>query len=227
MIFESSKDIYPSLCFTIQIDQNMSYKTFASMNIALIGTGVEHIAKKFAKAGHTVFIGNEYDFIQPLISSLPRNVMYTSIQAASAVADIIFIATTPDEVRPAVYQLGDVRKKVIIDYTAFMEGKPGSTAAAIRSITSSQHVIKCFAPTGYEDLLIPNINEQHADMYIAGTSKKAKAVAAIMAMDLGYKNHYDIGGNGAINMLDEMTQHASKNKTLQPVLVPVPVQVRK
>lgn len=205
----------------------MSYKTFASMNIAIIGMGVETIARKFAKAGHTVFIGNDYEYIQPLISTLPKNVIYTSILAAAQVADIIFIATTADEARHAAYQLGDVRKKVIIDYTAFMEGKPQPTAAAIRSITSSQHVIKCFAPTGYEDLLIPNINELHADMYIAGTSKKAKAVAAIMAMDLGYKKHYDIGGNGAINMLDEMTQHASKKKPLQPVLVPVPVQVRK
>ena len=202
----------------------MSYKTFASMNIALIGTGVETIARKLAKAGHTVFIGSEYDYIQPLISTLPKNVKYTSIQAAASVADIIFIATTADEARHVAYQLGDVRKKVIIDYTAFMEGNPQPTAAAIRSITSSQHVIKCFLPTGYEDLLIPNINEKHVDIYIAGTSKKAKAVASIMAMDLGYKSHYDIGGNGAIIILDEMTQHASKNKTSQPVLVPVPVR---
>lgn len=202
----------------------MSYKTFASMNIALIGTDVESIAKKFAKAGHTVFIGNDFNYTQPLISTLPKNVTYTSIQAAAAVADVIVIATTPQDVRQAAYKLGDVRSKVIIDFTGYVEGTPQATAAAIRSITSSQHVVKCFIPTGYEDLLIPDINEFGADMYIAGTSKKAKALMAILALDLGYKKHYDIGGNGAITMLDEMTLHASKTKRMQPVLVPVPVR---
>jgi len=74
------------------------------MNIALIGSGVETIAKKLAKAGHTVLIGSEYDYIQPLVSTLPKNVKYTSMQAASSVADIIIIACAPEEVRHVAYQ---------------------------------------------------------------------------------------------------------------------------
>ncbi|RYE20580.1 MAG: hypothetical protein EOP51_17555 [Sphingobacteriales bacterium] len=205
----------------------MSYKTFASMNIALIGTGVETIAKKFAKAGHKVFIGSEYDYIEPLISTTPKSVKYTTILNAASLADVVIIATAPQDVRQAAYELADVRSKVIIDFTALMDTTPSATSSAIRSITSSQHVIKCFLPTGYEDLLIPNIHEFGADLYIAGTSKKAKALTAILALDLGYKSHYDIGGNGAINVLDEMTLHASKKQKLKPVLVPVPVAVRK
>ena len=205
----------------------MSYKTFASMNIALIGNGIESLARKFAKVGHKVFIGSEYEYIQPLVTTLPHSIQYTTIGAAALAADVIMIATASDEVRHVAYELGDVRKKVIIDLTSLIEGKPQPTAAAIRSITSSQHVIKCFLPSGYEELLIPNINELGVDMFIAGTSKKAKALAAIMVKDLGYKNHYDIGGNGAINILDEMALHASKYKSVQPVLVPVPVRTKK
>src|SRR6185312_2397314 len=99
----------------------MSYKTFASMNIALIGTGVETIAKKFAKAGHKVFIGSEYDYIEPLISTTPKSFKYTTIQNAASVADVVIIATAPQDVRQAAYELGDVRSKVIIDFTALME----------------------------------------------------------------------------------------------------------
>src|SRR5699024_1993175 len=99
----------------------MSYKTFVSMNIAVIGVSeiAESYALAFVQAGHAVFMAwkeGEKKVINPGILALD-GVHVCSIETAADVADLIIIATAPMDVREVSYWLGDVRRKVIIDAT--------------------------------------------------------------------------------------------------------------
>jgi predicted dinucleotide-binding enzyme len=194
-------------------------KVLANINIAIIGDAVaETLARRLAQAGHTMFVGM-VDATQLFIGRRPKNMSFVSIAEAAADADIVIIATTPGEVRDVAYQLGDVRRKVVIDYSNFVTGYMQHTAAAITAITHCQHIAKCFAPTSYEDMIIPGINEVGIDMFVAGNSKKAKAVVTLLAVDMGYQNHYDLGGNGAVKMLDEMANYTYRKGKAIPEVV--------
>jgi predicted dinucleotide-binding enzyme len=160
--------------------------------------------------------GNDTQFF---VGRKAKNVTFMSIAEAAANADIVIIATTAGEVREAAYHLGDVRRKVVIDYSNFVTGDMHHTAAAITAITHCLHVAKCFAPTGYEDMIIPHINEAGIDMFVAGSSKKAKAVVNMLAADMGYNNHYDLGGNGAVKILDEMANYTYQKGNAIPEVV--------
>ena len=100
----------------------MGYKTFASLNIAVIGAGHtgKSFATAFALAGHHVFLAWR-DGDEPQVGTLLQtltNLTICSIEEAAAVADVILIATPPAHVREVAYWLGDVRRKVIIDVSA-------------------------------------------------------------------------------------------------------------
>ncbi len=128
----------------------MHYKTFVSMNIAIIGSGetAETYAAGFASAGHEVFIaGKDGDkaAAKPLIAMLD-NVYACSIEDAADVADLIIIATPPKDVREVSYWLGDVRRKAIIDATsnvAAPDEELVKTACGIQAITlGSAHIVE-------------------------------------------------------------------------------------
>ncbi|RYD56000.1 MAG: hypothetical protein EOP56_13775 [Sphingobacteriales bacterium] len=189
----------------------MGYKTFASMNIAVVGTGkyCEALSAGLAKAGHNVFMAtrSEYDEVSKELLARYRRICPSSIEYAGAVADVIILATPAEEVREMAYFLEDVRQKVIIDLTGLNLTRYSTyinTHAAIKAITGSQHVVKCYNRTGSENLVA---TESTADMIIAGDSKKAKALTALLAKDLKFNACHDFGGDELIPSLDQMANN--------------------
>jgi predicted dinucleotide-binding enzyme len=183
------------------------------MNIAIIGaceTGKAYAAA-FAFAGHNIYMawkdGDKPD-INPILQAAD-NIHFCSIEEAAGVADLIFIATPPKDVREVAYWLGDVRRKVIIDASAniFVPNEENiKTACAIKAITGSAHVIKIFNAKGYEDVLKPIFKSQKIDLLLAGDSKKAKEIMKILALELDMKDCYDFGDGNAIPLFDEMAK---------------------
>lgn len=213
----------------------MGYKTFVSMNIAIVGTGKLGIsvAEKLAAAGHEILIGLQEDaddsMLQPLLDEYEQ-VQLCSIPYAADAADIIIIATPVAAVRETAYLLDDVRKKVIIDVTnprGTNEESYINTMNAIKAITGSLHVVKCCNITLYKDMLAPLFNGEAVEVLMAGDSKKAKEVVKILSRDMGYHKCMDFGDNSTVPLLEEMARCWRTLAVNQQALTKVPVTVRK
>jgi len=64
-------------------------------------------------------------------------------------------------------------------------------------------VVKCFNSTGFENMKEPEIDEVKLDMFMAGSSEKAKAVASQLSADAGFENCYDFGGADRVVLLEQ------------------------
>ncbi len=189
----------------------MHYKNFVSMDIGLIGSGTvgQAIAIALADAGHTVYIGvrNELHFAGKHALSGYPNVVITSVEDAGAVADIIILATPAAAVPEVSYYLGDVAHKVIIDLCCGPMAGPvkyAHAAEAISRITGCEHVVKCFNTTSYLCLENPHLAGEVLETYLAGDSKKAKAVATALCRDLGIDASFDLGGRENVPVLERL-----------------------
>jgi len=199
--------------FNLFKPRGMGYKTFASMNVAIIGATktTEVLAEKLADAGHEVLIAVKENGrqINEQLLELYDNINVYGIAEAAALADIIIIACISPEVREIAYLLDDVRHKVIVDctITVSMDAEQEvNTMNAIRAITGSAHVVKCFNAQKYKHLLQPLFNGVPIDFFVAGDSKKAKEAVKILSKDMDVLNCYDFGGNDEIAFLDAMAR---------------------
>ncbi|MBA3828980.1 MAG: NAD(P)-binding domain-containing protein [Taibaiella sp.] len=190
----------------------MGYKTFALMNIAIVGAGKvsEVLAQALALAEHEIFLATvrDNDPVSEYILDEFTNIHLATIAHAADVADIIILATEAEEVREAAYLLDDVRRKVIIDATAVLteQGSTINTVNAIKAITGSMHVVKCYNNTGYHHPLF-DAGAHTNDMYVAGESRKAKEIVKLLARDMELNNCHDLGGDDAIAQLENMARN--------------------
>ncbi len=195
----------------------MSYKTFVSMNIAIIGTGktAEAYAASYAVAGHEIFLASRHGLKPAGRSALEAfdNIVQCSIEEAAKEADIILISAEPKEIREIAYWLGDVRKKVIIDASANMltgSDEQVNTAGAIKAITGSPYIVKVFSTKDYRQILKPYFKSDEIKWIMAGDCKKAKEATKILATDLGVSSFIDLGESESIPLFDELTKNWRK-----------------
>ncbi len=187
----------------------MGYKTFASMDIAVIGSGRvgSALALHLAEAGHHVTVGVRDAARHPCAAALDGSAGITvaPLEDAALGADVIFLAT-PAAVMPEVaYYLGDVRRAVILSAACGLVAGPVAYAHSIEAlarITGCAHVVRMFATSAYS-LHLPAGSEK-PELYLAGDSPKAKAVASSLATDLGMTTVHDLGVASAIPLLDEV-----------------------
>lgn len=207
----------------------MGRKSLVCLNIAVIGKGkMSHtLARCFAGAGHNVFIGDK-DSTAPVNKMKGQkkfdNISHTTVESAAIVADLLIITTAMDEVREIAYRLGDVRRKVIIDATAFGLSRFGqfvNTCSVLKAICGAQHVVKCYNKTGYEDLVDENLESEDVDVFMASDSKKAKELVKLLAKDIKIGQCYDFGGDDMMPVLDEMAQCWKRQQVSENPQMPV------
>ena len=182
------------------------------MNIAIIGMSdvARTYALGFVNAGHEVFLAwklGDEGCVDPILQIMDQ-VHFCSIEQASAIADLVIIATARNDVREVSYWLGDVRGKVIIDASSNVvtdANSQVSTVCAIKAITGSQHIVKVFHTKGYEQLLKPLFGSEQTRLILAGDSRKAKEITKILAKELEIIHCSDFGGNDAIPLFNSMT----------------------
>ncbi len=180
------------------------------MKIAIIGSGNvgSALGKGWLRAGHNVVFGvrdPQSPKTQKALALIPEVKVYT-VPEASKNAEVIVITTPPEAVLELIPQLGDVSNKVIIDTTNSIRTRPEPFATAydaIKEITKSQDVVKCFNSTGFENMLNPNYHGEGIDMFAAGNSVKAKQVADRLATDIGFATCYDFGGDDKVKLLEK------------------------
>lgn len=179
------------------------------MKIAVIGAGNVGgtLARQFAKAGHTVFLGvrNQKDpKVKKLIS---KKISAHTVSESAKLADVIVTAVYPQDTKQIAKQLGDVRGKVIVDAMNTFRGKPkpyATTAEALLVWTNTKDVVRCFNTTGWQNMANPNYKGTKIDMFVAGDSKKAKKVATKLAKDIGFGKVHDVGGNDAFELMEQI-----------------------
>ncbi len=180
------------------------------MKIAIIGTGNVGgaLAQQLIKAGHTVLMGAKFPLSEKSIRLATQigEDRFAAVEFAAKQSQVIIITTPPDAVPQIISQLGNIEGKTLIDATNSIRVKPENYPTAfhaIKSITKSDAVVKCFNTTGFENMLNPIYNGEGIDMFCAGDNKQAKDIAKQLAKDIGFANCYDFGGNDKVELLEK------------------------
>lgn len=180
------------------------------MKIAIIGTGNVGgaLATQWARAGHTIFLGtrdSQHFKGQDLLNN-PNTSAYP-ITEAVAQSEVILLATPAPLAGEVAQSLGDTTGKIIIDAMNIVMGRGPqgftNTADAILANTQSRDVVKCFNTTGFNNMLNPQYGDQQADMFMAGDSTEAKAKVRQLALDCGFAECYDMGGNDRFTLMEQ------------------------
>lgn len=179
------------------------------MKIAIIGHGNVGgaLARVWAGKGHELLIGARHpeEARAQALAAVP-GITVTTIPEAVKAAEVILVATPAHIVLDLIGALGDLDGKVLIDATnAVARGpEPYATAFdAFRERTRAE-VAKCFNTTGFENMQNPQYGELAADMFVAGSSARAKAVATQLARDAGFAECYDFGGDDRVKALEHL-----------------------
>lgn len=181
------------------------------MKIAIIGAGNvgSALGKGWAKAGHSVTFGvrdPQSPKTNKALEYFPEAVVSTVADAARN-AEVIVITTPPDAVMGLIEQLGDLSGKTVIDTTNSIRTRPEPYATAyhaIKALTGTESVVKCFNSTGFENMRHPIYKGEGIDMFMAGNDAMAKQLAAQLSADLGFGHCYDFGGDDRVELLEKL-----------------------
>jgi len=180
------------------------------MKIAIIGTGNVGgaLAEKWALAGHEIFLGvrDTANFKgKELLSAKGITALETRIAVAAAA--VILIATPAPMAAEVAGSLGDTTGKIIIDAMNIVGGRGpegfASTAPAILAHTQTRDVVKCFNTTGFNNMKNPTYGAHKLDLFMAGDSIPGKKIAHQLALDAGFPECYDIGGNDKFELMEQ------------------------
>ena len=180
------------------------------MNIAIIGTGNVGgaLATKWANAGHQIRLGvkDTQNFKGKELLNNPNTSLHT-ISEAVQVADVILLATPAPAAVEVAQSLGDTSGKIIIDAMNVVMGRGPAgftnTADAILAHTSTGKVIKCFNTTGFNNMENTLYNGVAIDAFMAGNDKQAKQTVRQLALDAGFAECFDVGGNDKFQLMEQ------------------------
>jgi predicted dinucleotide-binding enzyme len=178
------------------------------MNIAIIGTGNVGgaLATGWAKKGHSIHLG-----VQDVSQFKGKDLLHNpntdvqSIADAVAKSEVVLIATPPPAIFSIIEQMGDVTGKTLIDATNSVRQAPDPYKTAYHALMEKTkgEVVKCFNSTGFENMLNPIYHGEGIDMFMAGDSDEAKAVATQLAMDIGFASCMDFGKADKVELLEK------------------------
>lgn len=183
------------------------------MNISIIGYGNvgSALAKRLAAAGHTIIFGVRNIEDAGLLKLLNSNAKYSAklIEESIVGTDAIIIAIPAHLVAELAEQLGDLSGRVVIDTTnsVFKRPEPYATGfEALQKITGAE-LAKCFNSTGAENMADPfyeiGTEKVAIDMFVAGTSEKAKELTMQLATDAGFIAH-NFGDDAQVPLLESL-----------------------
>lgn len=180
------------------------------MNIAIIGTGNVGgaLATKWANNGHRIYLGvrDTANFKGQDLLNNPHTIV-SSIQEAVQKSEVIVLATPAMMAIEVTQSLGDTTGKVIIDTMNIVMGRGpagySNTTDAILANTNSTDVVKCFNTTGFNNMANPKYGDQVLDAFVAGDSAKGKGIAQQLALDAGFANCYNVGGNDRFELMEK------------------------
>ncbi|MEM7037704.1 MAG: NAD(P)-binding domain-containing protein [Bacteroidota bacterium] len=179
------------------------------MKIAIIGTGNVGgaLAEAWARHGHDIMLGvRDLENFKNKHLTEKANVTAHGIPEAVAAAETVVIAAAPQHTASIVAGMGDTAGKVIIDAMNSLRTRPEGYAnsfEALRALAPDAEIAKCFNSTGFENMKDPVYDGEGIDMFTAGDSAPAKAVATQLALDAGFGVCHDFGGDDKAGLLEQ------------------------
>lgn len=180
------------------------------MKIAIIGAGNVGgaLAKRWADAGHTIFLGMrdpDSRAAKELIN-FNGNISSDTISNAVDKSEVVLFSTPPDVAVKIAKDIPLLKNKIIIDATnsVFVQPEPYKTAYdGIKKETSNDKVVKCFNTTGFENMVDPKYGNESADMFAASSNIEAKNIVIKLAEEVGFAKCYDFGGDDKVELLEQ------------------------
>ncbi len=180
------------------------------MHIAIIGTGNVGgaLATKWGQKGHRIFLGvnNSTQFKGKELLQNPNTSVHT-IAAAVQAAEVILIATPATAAIEVAQLLGDTTGKIIIDAMNIVMGRGPqgftNTPDALLANTATREVVKCFNTTGFNNMQNTQYGDVAIDAFMAGSSTSAKTIVRQLALDAGFAECYDVGGNDKFQLMEQ------------------------
>lgn len=179
------------------------------MKIAIIGSGNVGgaLAQRWIDAGHSVLVGARFPLSDKNISLVTRigEDRFAALERAVAQSEVVLVATPPAAIREVIASLGDVSGKVLIDATNTVAKAPEPYRTAYEALAAETpgDVVKCFNTTGFENILDPVYQGEGIDMFMAGDSERAKAIARQLALDAGFASCLDFGKADKVELLEK------------------------
>lgn len=182
------------------------------MKIAIIGSGNVGgaLGVRLGAMNHEVIFGvrdvNQFSN-RHLLNK--ENISAQSVEEAVKNSEVVIVACPASVVHEVAKQIAPlVGDKVIIDTSNAMFGAPeGYTSGflALQDITKAPNIVKCFNSTFAANMDNPQYGDDRADMFIAGSSKRAKEVATKLAKDVGFGEVYDFGDDDKVPLVESLT----------------------
>jgi predicted dinucleotide-binding enzyme len=179
------------------------------MTIAIIGSGNVGgaLAQQWIKAGHNVLVGAKSPLSDKnaLLATQIGKDKFATVAAAIQAADAVLIATPPTAVFDIIAQMSDVSNKVLIDATNAVRQQPAPYPTVYHALAdkTTGQVVKCFNTTGFENMRDPIYDGTGIDMFMAGDSDAAKAVARQLALDARFGTCWDFGKGDKVVLLEQ------------------------
>jgi predicted dinucleotide-binding enzyme len=180
------------------------------MKIAIIGTGNVGgaLASKWALAGHQILLGvkDKRRFKGQELLNNPNTTVYSVSEAVNN-AEVILLATPATTAIEVAVSLGDTSGKVIIDAMNIIMGRGpegfSNTSDAVLANTQTREVVKCFNTTGYNNMVDTAYGGIRIDAFTCGESRRGKEIARQLALDAGFAECYDVGGNEKFQLMEQ------------------------
>lgn len=226
------RKIFVLLNETIQFSNinGMSSRNFVNLNVAVVGGGkaAERLAMILAFSDHDVYVGvadEEYETAMEQFRFYD-NIMVTSVENAAGLSEVVIIAAPNNEVREMAYFVDDVKSKVVIDYSSFAQSgiEEVDSLNAIKVITGSKQIVKCYAADAYKKFTSPMLGRENIGILMVGDDKKSKVIAKIVLENLGFAQCTDFGTSEALKLLETITTKDILAPAPQKELVPVAVE---
>ena len=103
--------------------------------------------------------------------------------------------------------MGEVSNKILVDATNSIRTRPEpypTAFHALKALTKSDKVVKCFNSTGFENMTNPVYpNFGGIDMFCAGNDKASKTTVQQLAKDIGFGACWDFGGDDKVELLEK------------------------
>jgi 8-hydroxy-5-deazaflavin:NADPH oxidoreductase len=180
------------------------------MKIAIIGTGNVGgtLATKWAKAGHEIFLGvqDPNKFKGKELLKNPSTSLQSILDSVKN-SEVILIATPATAAIEVAKSLGNTTGKIIIDAMNIVMGRGPvgftNTSDAILANTETKDLVKCFNTTGFNNMENTFYGNIAIDAFMAGDSEKAKEVTRKLALDAGFAECYNVGGNDKFSLMEQ------------------------
>jgi 8-hydroxy-5-deazaflavin:NADPH oxidoreductase len=180
------------------------------MNIGIIGSGNVGgaLARQWIRAGHKIRVGAKFPLSEKnkLLATHIGESAFDTVEAVVQDSAIILLAIPPAAIVDLAPFLVNTHGKIIIDATnSVLKGPAGfPTVFQYLAANSPAELVKCFNTTGFENLLNPSYDGIGIDMFMAGDSEKAKAVAHQLALDTGFATCIDFGKSDKVELLEKL-----------------------